>query len=523
MMSSTSLVLGPMTAPIGFPGAPLVTGVGAMVPDFARALTDLMTGTAPAALAQAVSVARQDVAVVGKNLPIVERVPSPDFKNRPVCELLDPGALSALPSSGATQIAERAIAPIDPDDPQQEPALAWLMPPLPGPAPVIRPAADCEMPTDLPEPVDRAPAIVDSAPTPRIASDIPDCEMPVGLPESAPPQPGAELASLERQSLSDLSSQSTNDVSPGNEVPIADDADSSRTVPTTDTVPTARRLAQAAPDIFVLQTPVPKGAVAAPLIGAVTVPAPPTDGATRLPAGPKALSGGVRREPVTALSEERLRATAAKRLEIQTITLPVRDSGATLAAAAAVRAVPVVAAGVEPVSSLANATSALDAGPFAPIAAGAPAAAPVSAPQQPGIDLTRDPGLHQMIDRIEHLRDTFDVRETRIRLIPDALGPVDIAVRRDSASDAVQVHFTAAEASTRQLIAEAQQRLVEFADARGVRIERATIDGGAVSSQPWSNGEGQPRQQQQGHAPQPRAPARAGRDSESQTPEDRIA
>ena len=82
-----------------------------------------------------------------------------------------------------------------------------------------------------------------------------------------------------------------------------------------------------------------------------------------------------------------------------------------------------------------------------------------------------------MIDQIEALRDAADATDTRIRLIPDALGPVDMSVRRDG--DAVQVHFTATEAATRQLIADAQPRLAELADARGIRIERATVDGGA--------------------------------------------
>lgn len=133
------------------------------------------------------------------------------------------------------------------------------------------------------------------------------------------------------------------------------------------------------------------------------------------------------------------------------------------------------------------------------------AVAPASAAQQAGIDLTRDPGIHRMIDRIEQLRDAADARDTRIRLIPDALGPVEIAVRRESGSETVHVHFTAAEASTRQLIADAQPRLTEMAESRGVRIERTTVDSGATG-----DGQARPNGQQPQQPGRP-APASAHR------------
>ncbi|MES2754245.1 MAG: flagellar hook-length control protein FliK [Pseudomonadota bacterium] len=163
--------------------------------------------------------------------------------------------------------------------------------------------------------------------------------------------------------------------------------------------------------------------------------------------------------------------------------------------------------------------------PAAPIAAPAGgglqppvAVAASSGPQPAGIDLTRDPGLHRMIDHIERLREAAPdggARETRIRLIPDALGPVDIAVKRDG--DAVQVHFTAAESATRTLIVDAQPRLTELAEARGVRIDRATVDAGA--SERHSGAQPQPQQQQQQPA---RAPA-ATRIIIDETSDDRVA
>lgn len=132
------------------------------------------------------------------------------------------------------------------------------------------------------------------------------------------------------------------------------------------------------------------------------------------------------------------------------------------------------------------------------IAAATPAVASAGAPavpvqaagnaQQAGIDLTRDPGLHRMIDRIEALRDAANANDTRIRLIPDALGPVEVSVRREG--DAVQVRFSAQQEATRQLIADATPRLTELAEARGVRIERASVDAGMA--QGWGEPSRQP-------------------------------
>lgn len=152
-----------------------------------------------------------------------------------------------------------------------------------------------------------------------------------------------------------------------------------------------------------------------------------------------------------------------------------------------------------------------------PLATAAPAEA-----SRPGIDLTRDAGLHRMVDRIERLRDAAAMegvvaRDTRIRLVPDSLGPVEIAVRREG--EAVQVHFTASEATTRQLIADAQPRLTELAEARGVRIDRATVDGGQTGQPGGQPGHNRPPPQQ----PTPARPVSHAAD-EAETPtEHRIA
>jgi len=105
---------------------------------------------------------------------------------------------------------------------------------------------------------------------------------------------------------------------------------------------------------------------------------------------------------------------------------------------------------------------------------------------QTALDLTADSGLQRMIDRIETLRDAADSRDTRIRLIPDALGGIDVAVRREG--DRVHVRFTAEHDATRALIADAQPRLTELAAARGVRIGDTSVStgsgGGGTMPQP---------------------------------------
>lgn len=107
------------------------------------------------------------------------------------------------------------------------------------------------------------------------------------------------------------------------------------------------------------------------------------------------------------------------------------------------------------------------------------------------IDLRQDQGLQRMIDRIELLRDDANARDTRIRLVPDRLGTVDITVRRTG--DSLQVHFTAQTQMTATLIAEAQPRLAELADARGVKLGQTSVD----------TGSGTQRQHQPAHQPAP--------------------
>ncbi|MDB5706661.1 MAG: Flagellar hook-length control protein FliK [Sphingomonas bacterium] len=113
------------------------------------------------------------------------------------------------------------------------------------------------------------------------------------------------------------------------------------------------------------------------------------------------------------------------------------------------------------------------------------------------LDLRDDRGLQGMIDRIETLRDDANARDTRIRLVPDALGGVDVAVRKDG--DIVHVHFTADTQATRTLLSDAQPRLAELAEARGVKLGQTSVDAGT----------GGTNQQPRPEAPRAQAPVSA--------------
>ncbi|WP_197424208.1 flagellar hook-length control protein FliK, partial [Sphingomonas sp. CCH9-E2] len=114
---------------------------------------------------------------------------------------------------------------------------------------------------------------------------------------------------------------------------------------------------------------------------------------------------------------------------------------------------------------------------------------------QAPLDLSRDDWTGKMIERIAALREGVEAADTRIRLAPEHLGTVDVAIRRDG--DRIQVHFTAENPATRQLLADAAPRLAELAEARGLKLGQSSVDSGSSDSR------GQSHQQ-----PQPSTPAR---------------
>jgi flagellar hook-length control protein FliK len=113
--------------------------------------------------------------------------------------------------------------------------------------------------------------------------------------------------------------------------------------------------------------------------------------------------------------------------------------------------------------------------------------------QQAPLDTRQGNFPHQMIDRIEQLHDDANAQDTRIRLIPDALGQIDVTMRRDG--DAVHVHFAAEQAATRTLLENARPQLADLAAARGLNLGQTSVgsDGGQQQRQPLPTPTWQPR------------------------------
>lgn len=136
-----------------------------------------------------------------------------------------------------------------------------------------------------------------------------------------------------------------------------------------------------------------------------------------------------------------------------------------------------------------------------------PVAAPVTA-AQPQLDTRQPQWMEGMIDRIETLRDASPTQgETRIRLSPDALGDVEVAIRT-SDDGRVHVHFSSDNADAGRLLADAQPRLVQLAESRGLKLGGMQVDVG-TQQQPSQ------RQAQDQGSPQPRAPRSAFADAQA--------
>jgi len=121
--------------------------------------------------------------------------------------------------------------------------------------------------------------------------------------------------------------------------------------------------------------------------------------------------------------------------------------------------------------------------------------------QQGALDMRHEHWPQAMIDRIATLRDMAAENDTRLRLSPDMLGAIDVSLKRDG--DAVQVQITAEHAQTRQLLADAQPRLTELAEARGVKLQLAGGQAGSGGHGNQSGGGDAPR-----HHPSTPAPTR---------------
>lgn len=120
----------------------------------------------------------------------------------------------------------------------------------------------------------------------------------------------------------------------------------------------------------------------------------------------------------------------------------------------------------------------------------------------PPFDMRQERWPQAMIERIETIRDAADALDTRIRLVPDALGAIDVNVQRDG--DTLHVRFTAEQAQTRALLADAAPRLAEAAESRGLRLGQSGVNADAGTT-----GQGGGHRQPLPAAAPPRAPLSA--------------
>jgi flagellar hook-length control protein FliK len=114
--------------------------------------------------------------------------------------------------------------------------------------------------------------------------------------------------------------------------------------------------------------------------------------------------------------------------------------------------------------------------------------APVGDAAQPTLDMRQNTWPTSMIDHIEALRDAANASDTRIRLVPDALGAIDIAVK--TVGNAIHIRFAADDATTRTMIEDARPGLIAIAEERGLRIGQAIVEA-APSGQTANQNNGQ--------------------------------
>ncbi|MBY9064243.1 flagellar hook-length control protein FliK [Sphingomonas yunnanensis] len=369
-----------------------------------------------------------------------------------------------LPATGAGQIAAAVAAPA-------KPPLATVPPPIPSGTEQVRVQV-----------APRRGAVDETAPAPAA---IPA--------DAAPPRQGARapLPTLDADAARPVVASATPPRSPAAVAPVAA---ASTPTPVASVASVAPVIAAAAPAR--VDAPLTLAPPASPATAPVAT-LPTADGsaaaiaATALPADPAA-TGPVDSAAAVALDpapHAASTAVAATPVALPAAAAPAIATAARTFADAIHRAVTADerAAPAEP----------LPTAQLAQPATGAITAAAVAAPQpatQQPLDMTHGRWPEAMIHRIEMLRDMANANDVRIRLVPDALGAIDVSLRRDG--DTVQVQLVAEQPQTRALLAEAQPRLQEMAEQRGIKLQH----GGSATAGNGSGGNGSASTPQQGQA-----------------------
>lgn len=103
----------------------------------------------------------------------------------------------------------------------------------------------------------------------------------------------------------------------------------------------------------------------------------------------------------------------------------------------------------------------------------APVVATTGAEQAP-LDMTQHHWPQGMIDRIDRMREDAATADTRIQLSPDALGGIAVNLRHEDG--ATHIHFTADQAQTASMLADAQPTLARLAEEKGMRLGQTAVD-----------------------------------------------
>ncbi len=111
----------------------------------------------------------------------------------------------------------------------------------------------------------------------------------------------------------------------------------------------------------------------------------------------------------------------------------------------------------------------------------APVVATTGAEQAP-LDMTQHHWPQGMIDRIDRMREDAATADTRIQLSPDALGGIAVNLRQEDG--ATHIHFTADQAQTASLLADAQPTLARLAEEKGMRLGQTAVDWASLA---WSS------------------------------------
>jgi hypothetical protein len=140
-----------------------------------------------------------------------------------------------------------------------------------------------------------------------------------------------------------------------------------------------------------------------------------------------------------------------------------------------------------------------------------------AASHRPVIDTGRAEWMQAMIDRIAEMPQAEGGRrDAQIRLVPDALGPVEVKI--EQRQERLHVTLQAETPQARQLLSDAAPKLHELAEARGIRFAQTGF--GSTDSQDRRQ---TPDQQQPATPLRPRPADSADADTDSQDDGDLIA